>query len=307
MVFIDFQDLEVSEETIEKLFQENNQNIESIYIDGKNLRELSNQFSIVTTTLKNLNLSFNNFEVIPTVIFDCIGLEYLDLHSNEIREVPTTIQKLSKLKFLSLANNQIKEISFAISVPNLDVSGNQLTEIDPLLLGSNSLKSLNLSRNQISSIPTISHCDIESLQLAQNQLQVIHSFSAFQSLELLDLSQNRISLVRKHGFESLFTLKTLYLNENPLTTLPDFADLISLQLLDISGTLISKIHPSVGGLAHLAHLRMSTPLPQDSLFELQSDSCKFQQFQYPPPDICAKGLSEIASYIKSDRAASLHI
>jgi hypothetical protein len=174
-----------------------------------------------------------------------------------------------------------------------------LVEIPVELLENKAIKSLNLSRNRISTLPMVSDSAIQSLYLSQNELLKLPSLSGFKQLELLDLSKNKLNRIDHHCFDLLFHLKTLHLNETNLEVLPDLSDLISLQLLDISSTRITRLDPSIASLAHLMYLRLSNPLPFDSAFELSRDPFMFRNYQYPPPEICAKGLPEIITYLKS--------
>lgn len=91
------------------------------------------------TTLKDLNLNFNNLKKLPNLIWELKSLVSLKAIDNNLEFLPESIKNLENLEFLDLRFNQLKEIPGSIGdlkrLKWISLSCNNLTSI-PLSTGS---------------------------------------------------------------------------------------------------------------------------------------------------------------------------
>ena len=224
-----------------------------------------------------------NVGIIPFRIRPNHPVTSMNLQKNRLRILPT---QLTNLKTLVLSDNEITEISDSlraglvtyISLEVLDLSRNQLTTFD---IDIKSLKNLDLSQNRLATCPHLSSglvqvsmdfnmlkklsvCSnaLKRLTISVNSITEIEEGLTFPSLELLDISMNRLSSLNK--FAEMFPvlksgnfsnnmlksvpehfstrLVTLNLSQNQIEVLPDsIAELEHLELLDVSKNALKKI------------------------------------------------------------------
>lgn len=172
--------------------------------------------------LKNLNglgLSENNFDRIPSCVFNLINLRKfgffsnrlkvisplignlinltkLDLSNNHIKALPKELFGLKKLTWLNLSNNQIKSvdgINNLVQLEELGLGNNQIEEVDITL---NNLKILPLFNNKIQKI-RIRMCRIEKLDFSDNQIEHFDwRVLECKKLRYLNLKNNKIKEIR---------------------------------------------------------------------------------------------------------------
>jgi Leucine-rich repeat (LRR) protein len=152
--------------------------------------------------IKNMNLSFNKFDDIPSFFFNMYNLEILNLAYNEIIHISKKISKLINLKILSLSNNYIKiipdSIGNLINLQYLNISHNKMYTIPDTIGNIINLKTLKLSNNNIEIIPdSISNLiNLKILDLSNNQIKNIpDSIGNLVNLKILDLSNNQIKII----------------------------------------------------------------------------------------------------------------
>ena len=153
-----------------------------------------------------------------------IDVKNLDISINLIRDVTTELDQLANLQTLNLSQNVISSMTSSCfankqQLRSLDLSYNQLSNdviADAQISQLSSLKTLNLSRNNLGpEIPNFSHLD---------------------TLKILDISFNYISVLSRDSFEGCFLLEELVLKGNSLTSfeVDKISILSSLTRLDLS-------------------------------------------------------------------------
>lgn len=168
-------------------------------------------FSPLISTLKSVELSYNNLTAIPNDAIAPLNVTYLDLTSNNIKIItsksfPST-NFSSNLNCLNVSHNEINKI--------------ESTGLAPLV----NLETLNLSYNHLA-------------KLERNQ------FRSLKKLKILDLSHNKFNSFDRSDFTDLLTMTHLDISYNGnLTKLPQsiFARNAQLQVLDISGNSFKEV------------------------------------------------------------------
>ncbi|XP_046380795.2 toll-like receptor Tollo [Haliotis rufescens] len=181
--------------------------------------------------LLKLNLSHNSLSKLPN-LEHADSLEYLDLSFNELTVLnATTFKTLTYLRGLSLKANQLHTLPAyvfedAVNLELLNMANNQLSNLtEDMFRGLSSLYYLNLNKNKLSGTTGAFRelQDLQHLHLRGNQLEEIYRGQFPDSLEILDLSQNRLNYISHSTFRTMLYLKEVKLTENNLTSLPSIS------------------------------------------------------------------------------------
>ncbi len=129
----------------------------------------------------------------------------------------------------------------------------KLVDITPLS-GLRNLRSLNLARNNISIYSSFKSEKLESLDLSINSLEELDLGLIPVSLQILNVSQNKIILVK--GAEKADQLKSLNLSSNRVVNLETVEQLKNLEKLFLGQNRIEKID-SLKNLKKLKYLVLS--------------------------------------------------
>ncbi|XP_048843826.1 slit homolog 1b isoform X2 [Brienomyrus brachyistius] len=135
------------------------------------------------------------------------------------------------------------------------------------------------SNKHLQSLPRGVPRNITELYLDGNQLTMMpKELSAFKHLQLVDLSNNRISSLSNSSFANMSQLTTLILSYNALRCIPPlaFSGLRSLRLLSLHGNDISELPDGIfSDVAALSHLAIgANPLHCDCRLRWLSDWVK---------------------------------
>ncbi|WJX31853.1 hypothetical protein P8452_20240 [Trifolium repens] len=209
------------------------------------------------SSLLTLRLSKNNFtSQVPNWLFNLTkDLTYLDIRETNIHgEIPSSLLNLQNLRYLDLSFNQLQGsipdgIGQLANIQHLDLSYNILSGSIPSTVGNlSSLNYLSLANNNFSGeiskltfskLSSLDSLDLASLNVVFNfdfewvppfQLQTLYlsktnqgpNFPSWmytqESLQSLDLSSSRISLVDINKFSSLIeSIPYLSLSNNSIT------------------------------------------------------------------------------------------
>ncbi|XP_067949228.1 uncharacterized protein [Watersipora subatra] len=111
----------------------------------------------ITQTLRYLNLSFNNFTMIPPEVLTLTHLEVLKLRNNPISEIPDEIRHLRYLRTFEIPFCLISEVPQGlltlIHLQYLDLSYNKLTFLPDKIKQLQSLQVLFVEGNQLVALP----------------------------------------------------------------------------------------------------------------------------------------------------------
>lgn len=104
--------------------------LEKLSLQNNNLTELPNNFPIIATRIRYLDLHNNDFSTFPEVICDISCLEILDLSGNVLMNLLASLVKLQNLRIISLKDNEFKYLSPVLSemasIKMIEVGGNSL-------------------------------------------------------------------------------------------------------------------------------------------------------------------------------------
>lgn len=239
------------------------------------------------SSLRQLNMSHNNVEIIKDEAFLCSSIPLLfnlDLSSNNISIIEEyAFQGLKNLWDLNLSNNSIEFLSKdtfveTTSMWDLNLSNNKLNDLDWLRAWT--VRHLNLSGNSLVELPD----EVFSLQnatlltmldLSRNRIQSLspRAMEGMRHLAHLDFSGNALKIVPETAFESTPALRTLDLSENLLHVAPVLPLLPALRSYDVSRNSLSELPAAAtAGAPNLIVLRAAG----NRLRTLDASTCNLQ-------------------------------
>ncbi|KAF1386150.1 hypothetical protein PFLUV_G00115170 [Perca fluviatilis] len=178
-----------------------------------------------------LNCSSSGLSLVPQHIRDSVT--ELDL-SHNLLDTVTLDRPHHNLKSVLLGNNSITHLSLCIE-----------RNIGSRYVRGRPLRRFRLSRRLgcVSWAPTL-----QLLSVERNQLEELpQGLEGSKSVQVLQLSFNRISTLRPGELSHLRQLKELHLRHNLITSLHPqmFQDLAQLQVLDLSFNMLTSLHPLI--------------------------------------------------------------
>ncbi|KAL0113462.1 hypothetical protein PUN28_012547 [Cardiocondyla obscurior] len=184
--------------------------VDKIYHMG-NLRDTVTMLKVTNTKLRNI-VELAMCEEVHKNIENAndshvwMKVTHLDLSDNRIQVIDEAIKLLPHIECLTLNNNHLSEISNVTLLPRLS--------------------QLYLASNNFTTLPDDLHTKLGYtvyIDLSQNKLTSLASFSKLYSLEGLDVSCNRIEKIEevKH-IGHLPCLENLRLTGNPVSTIVDY-------------------------------------------------------------------------------------
>ena len=208
-----------------------------------NLQELRLNSNELTTfpqglsrlcNLTFLDISKNQFQILPSVMQTCTRLITLSAKDNLLTEIPPWISCLSNLRDLRLArNSEISSLPFQIA----DLK---------------KLHELDLEENDVGfPPPAIFDAGLDSVKSYLSRLQ--HA----PQEKLVDLSGVMMATFSCHPYIASFALKKMILRQCGLKEVnPNISRLSSLEELDISHNLLRHVPVSIGELKVLQYLNI---------------------------------------------------
>ncbi|XP_038153275.1 leucine-rich repeat-containing protein 4B [Cyprinodon tularosa] len=212
---------------------------ESISVNTRYLNLQENSIQVIKSDtfkqlrhLEILQLSKNQIRQIEIGAFNGLpNLNTLELFDNRLTLVPTqAFDYLSKLRELWLRNNPIETLpSYAFnrvpSLRRLDLGELKKLEYisDAAFVGLVNLRYLNLGMCGLKDIPKLTPLvRLEELELSGNRLEIIRpgSFQGLVSLKKLWLMHSQVSVIERNAFDDLKNLEELNLSHNSLHSLP---------------------------------------------------------------------------------------
>ncbi|XP_066264383.1 TLR4 interactor with leucine rich repeats-like [Branchiostoma lanceolatum] len=227
----------------------------TLHVEGNFITELRTDDLAGLAHLEKLNLHFNSINDIEDESFnDLENLQHLALDYNMVTVVTDrTFAGLDKLSFLSLIQNNISVIeegSFQNlgSLKVLDLSFNKITAagVAAILSGlEGSLKELGLRYNMLQEIPAAVGLleNLQTLNLAGNNISSISPIQNMTSLLTLDLSNNRVMHLDPGMFQNMEKLEVLSLAYNRVGMIAEgvLANLTELRSLDLQGNNVQRL------------------------------------------------------------------
>lgn len=131
-------------------------NLEYLTLKNDHLNEIPTGI-ITLKSLKKIDLSGNDFSVLPSNFWELSNLEEIVLNDDKKMDVPKTLSILAKLPNLK----------------SLHLEGDKLTALPDEILNFKNLENLYLGNNQLQSIPVIKTLDhLKYLDLKGNKIKV---------------------------------------------------------------------------------------------------------------------------------------
>ncbi|KAM8825376.1 leucine-rich repeat-containing protein 4B isoform 1-T3 [Synchiropus picturatus] len=212
---------------------------ESISVNTRYLNLQENSIQVIKSDtfkhlrhLEILQLSKNQIRQIEVGAFNGLpNLNTLELFDNRLTLVPShAFEYLSKLRELWLRNNPIETLpGYAFhrvpSLRRLDLGELKKLDFisDAAFVGLVNLRYLNLGMCGLKDIPKLTALvRLEELELSGNRLEIIRpgSFQGLVSLRKLWLMHSQVSVIERNAFDDLKNLEELNLSHNSLHSLP---------------------------------------------------------------------------------------
>jgi adenylate cyclase len=211
------------------------------------------------SSLRNLTLSSNNFQVFPDFVCNLPNLVDLDISFNSIRELPN-IGRLKALERLWVTNNMLagpldKSFQGLRSIKEIDVRFNNITNVDSimrlprleqLLLGHNSVTRFKGSFPKLRTL-ILDHCPITQFELD----------APMQTLTSLNMASAKLVQFKDSMFEYLPNLTKLILDKNHFSSLsPYIGKLRRLEHFSMIKNPLNALPPTIGCLTELKFLNL---------------------------------------------------
>jgi leucine-rich repeat protein SHOC2 len=199
---------------------------------------------------KTMSLNMDNENLNSLDHLNDTPLPYLNVfsaHNNCLSSLPQEFfEKLTKIKKIDLSNNRYETIDIVIfhkeSLERLNMSENLLSNIDMRINKLSFLKELNLSRNNIIHLDeNIKFPSLQVLELSHNRIKIIpNSLILSAKLEFIDLSHNEIISLPEENWENT-NITTINLEENNINNLPrNFLLNSKISVLNLKNNKITK-------------------------------------------------------------------
>ena len=191
------------------------------------------------SSLKHLNISFNNLTSIPLALGDLHFLLTLDMEGNQISTLsPDSLEGLYQLQGLNLKGNRLHQIpadlfSNTPKVAVINLANNLINWLEYGLFRDLSfLNFVRLDGNQLHSLRLLFLYvpNLYGLYLSHNNITSISPNMLPKSLSFVDLSHNSIAKIDDYSFAQLGNLKTVYLQHNKLSVISENALAVSSKL-----------------------------------------------------------------------------
>ncbi|XP_037539029.1 leucine-rich repeat serine/threonine-protein kinase 2 [Nematolebias whitei] len=242
------------------------QNLTRLDLQNNQLQSLSEKL-LSLPSLSTLNVSRNCLG--PVLTFDlaitCTSLKQLNLSYNEITTFPHELGlTMEQLEELIMEGNCMTELCTTACLPELkllDVSKNNMENISPdFLTGFPKLETLNTSMNKICFLSKLP-AKLTTLKLANNSFTHIpEDILDLPNLQSVDMRTNNISVLPGPGSWKSSNIRELMFSHNCIKDL-DLSEAIEtwarLEKLHLSGNKLTEIPPQIGLLEGLTSLDVS--------------------------------------------------
>lgn len=182
------------------------------------------------TQLNLLTISGNPFwrdwSVTKDYLLNAPSVTEFDFSWNSMPRLPkSAFAKMPTLAYLNLKQNRLSDIDRAIFKPlsslvELDLSGNLLSDLPSDIFEGTDLQSLKLNDNFLTSLTSVKATSLDILDVSNNRIKVIakSDLDNVPSLEQLIISGNGLKRIHQHAFSELDQLEHLDISNNKLTS-----------------------------------------------------------------------------------------
>ena len=182
--------------------------------------------------LKVLDISYNQFQKLPTEIYKLENLQILNVSRNKIRSFEEFKSLPATLQELNLSHNLIKSISFNETHKNLkkiNLGYNRIGQIEALYQ-LQQIKLINLDYNGISKLPDEFDQlkNLKTFTISGNLIREIpKNFSGHQNIKQLNFSHNKITFIPDYLNEIQHGAIQLIIDGNPVSKQGSSSSIIS--------------------------------------------------------------------------------
>eukprot|EP01133_Synstelium_polycarpum_P001517 gene1517-1772_t len=239
--------------------------------------------------LREINLSGNSLEDLPSTLADFPSLSIVKVRANKFAFMPEVIDRLPHLAELDISSchiaTRIPSGCAHASLTSLNLSATHMVTMPDEIGDLSQLKSLYASDNALTTLPaSIAKLapTLTELIIDGNKLTTLpNEITLLINLERLMLDGNQITSLPSN-ISLLSQLRELGLKSNRLDSLPaSIGQLSQLAVLNLVGNQLTALRPTMGLLANLSDLRLdANPL------------------KTPPPEIVSQGLAAIRDYLR---------
>uniref|UniRef100_A0A182JKX0 Uncharacterized protein n=1 Tax=Anopheles atroparvus TaxID=41427 RepID=A0A182JKX0_ANOAO len=217
--------------------------LQILNLERNKLRMLDGALFTKLVEIRFVMLNHNELELIEEGLFqENTKLRYILLHNNRISVFDEMALGTNRPYLLTLWNNRLTKLNLRnSSVEAVQVRNNSLEEvylspwIEQLYAENNKISQIQADRSNLISIKTLS--------LKNNSISTLEMVSWMQTLEVLDLTGNKLGSLSIDSFAKLTNLQQLRLERTGITNLQHgtFAQQEKLLWLDLSYNNLDKI------------------------------------------------------------------
>ncbi|EDW70456.1 protein artichoke [Drosophila virilis] len=218
--------------------------LEQLHLNNNQLRLIERDALMAMPALRELRMRNNSLSSeLPLPFWNLPGLKGLDLAQNQFVRVDSQLLAgLPSLRRLDLSENGLTDLAANTFRHNslletLNISSNELSHIHPgTFMHLERLFEVDASFNQLSAIIPGLPQIVERISLRGNRIAALPAAGSkslqLPNLRMLDLSQNQIEQLARHGFQAAPQLRVLSLAQNQLRLLED-TSFIGIQRLEL--------------------------------------------------------------------------
>jgi len=240
--------------------------LQKLNLEKNNLSRISPKLFLTYTCLQYLNLSYNDFQILPDELNVLVSLRELNIAGNQLREIPASWRTFSSLQRLNIGANLIQDIplsflgAFTRTLEEFDYSFNRLQSPPNSIFSLTQLRILKLSHNELTTVSNAFAAfqdTLEVLDLSENRLTNISDLKALTNLVSLSIGSNAIKILPEELFIHLTKLETLNLRCNRLESISEsLGKLEKLTELNCENNKLSRLPDSIGQLRNLRFLNV---------------------------------------------------
>jgi len=170
-------------------------------LKGMKLKELPPEISSLPKTLRTLDLSDNQLQLLTSLLGQFVMLKSLNVNNNKLKSIPNEISKLLKLETLSLSFNllqtfQLNSSSKMKHLKTIHLNDNKLKVFPVQLCELPDVDAIDLSSNLITKLPDELH-QLKAIELNMNRNRLKNlndSLSKCERLKVLRIEENCLTL-----------------------------------------------------------------------------------------------------------------
>ncbi|XP_034947927.1 uncharacterized protein Gp150 isoform X2 [Chelonus insularis] len=162
-------------------------------------------------------------------LLDAPSVSEFDFSWNSLPQLPkSAFSKMPNLAYLNLKQNQLKRVEKHLFKPltalaELDLSGNLLSDLPVDVFENTDLQRLNLAGNFLTTLASITAASLNILDVSNNRIKVIakSDLDNVPLLEQLHVSGNNMKRIHQHAFSELDQLEYVDISNNKISSLTE--------------------------------------------------------------------------------------